>query len=449
MAANRPDDLDPEAWYEAAVRINQNRATNEAFWNSVEALDSHQPLPRKPKIAEDLSEVSEDETRSLDIVPLLKVGSEVLDIKNMSADDIHNLLQQLSTVQQMDKPSAPPPPKKIHFPPLPKSRTHPPNRYQALVVEEAPNSEVNTSEIPEATCAQRPRRPRWERRLPLTPEIGTAGLGRNSLYLRVEVESTGNQQKYEVCALVDSGATGLFIDHEYVKSNQIPTKKLSVLILVRNVDGTINTAGAISEVAELILQYNGHSERALFSITSLGSQNLILGHTWLEEHNPEVDWKTGKAKMSRCSPRCCNGCRNEAREERKALKKEAASVNACQSGPFPATVEDEASDNEPPASNLSFDIEEGDQVWATGLIPEAQYICATSTISQRLAESFAKNMEPNPTLLTGGKGSGGLVPDYIKTFGQVFSEEGFAKLPNRKPWNHAIELVPEAEAKGC
>jgi hypothetical protein len=83
------------------------------------------------------------------------------------------------------------------------------------------------------------------------------------------------------------------------------------------------------------------------------------------------------------------------------------------------------------------------------LIPEAQYVRATSTVSQRLAESFAKNTEPSPTLPTGGKGSGGSVPDYVKTFEQVFSEEGFTKLPNRKPWDHAIELVPGAEAKGC
>ena len=248
---------------------------------------------------------------------------------------------------------------------------------------------------------------------------------------------------------MDSGATGVFIHQEYVKSNQIPTRKLSTPIPVRNVDGTANTSGAITEVAELILRYNGHSERALFCVTSLGSQNLILGHTWLQEHNPEVDWKTGEVKMSRCSPRCCNGCRNEAREVRKTLKKEEASVSACRTGPFPATIEDEASDDEPLASDLPFDIEEGDRVWATGLIPEAQYIRATSTISQRLAEGFAKNTESNPTLPTGGRGSGGSVPDYVKTFGQVFSEEGFAKLPNRKPWDHAIELVPGAEAKGC
>jgi len=34
-------------------------------------------------------------------------------------------------------------------------------------------------------------------------------------------------------------------------------------------------------------------------------------------------------------------------------------------------------------------------------------------------------------------------------FSQVFSEEGFTKLPNRKPWDHAIELVPGAQLKGC
>ena len=31
MAAGRPDDLNPEAWYEAAIRINQNLAANAAF----------------------------------------------------------------------------------------------------------------------------------------------------------------------------------------------------------------------------------------------------------------------------------------------------------------------------------------------------------------------------------------------------------------------------------
>jgi predicted aspartyl protease len=253
--------------------------------------------------------------------------------------------------------------------------------------------------------------------------------------------------------LVDSGATGLFIDREYVKSNQIPTTKLPQPIPVFNVDGTANTEGSISEVAELLLRYNGHSKRALFCVTGLGRQNLILGHTWLKDHNPEVDWRTGKVEMSRCSLRCCNGCRTEAREERQILKREATSINACHSGSFPATVEDadeeEEVDDQLTASDIPFDIEDGDRVWATGLIPEAQYIQASSTISQQLAESFARNTEAHPTLPTGRSGSKNPIPDYVKIFGQVFSEEGFAKLPNRKPWDHTIELVPGAQPKGC
>jgi hypothetical protein len=51
-----------------------------------------------------------------------------------------------------------------------------------------------------------------KKRLPKKLNTGTAEVGPNSLYLRVEIESTDNQRKYGVRALVDSGATGLFID---------------------------------------------------------------------------------------------------------------------------------------------------------------------------------------------------------------------------------------------
>ena len=34
MASGRPDDLDPDSWYEAAIRIDQNEAANEAFRSS-------------------------------------------------------------------------------------------------------------------------------------------------------------------------------------------------------------------------------------------------------------------------------------------------------------------------------------------------------------------------------------------------------------------------------
>jgi hypothetical protein len=44
MAAGRPDDLDPEAWYEAAIRINQNQAANAAFRSAHQPAFQPKPL---------------------------------------------------------------------------------------------------------------------------------------------------------------------------------------------------------------------------------------------------------------------------------------------------------------------------------------------------------------------------------------------------------------------
>jgi hypothetical protein len=338
MAANRPDDLDPDGWYEAAVRVDQNRAMNAAFRGSIETPNTNRSLPCEPTTSEAEPKVSEDEPNPSDVESKPDEGSDVTNIKDMSADDIRQLLQQLS---QADSPPTPTlhlkKPKTPTIPTAPVTRT---NQFQGLIVEETPEDISNSPLVVEATCERQPKKPQWEKRVLKQPKIGAAEVGLNSLYLWVEVESTDTQQKYGVCALVDSGATGLFIDREYVKSNQIPTRRLSQVVPVYNVDRSANQNGAISEVAELLLRYNGHSERALFCVTGLGKQNLILGHTWLKDHNPEVDWRTRKVEMSRCSPRCCNGCRTEVREERKLAKKETANVNACRSGPFPTTTED-------------------------------------------------------------------------------------------------------------
>jgi hypothetical protein len=258
------------------------------------------------------------------------------------------------------------------------------NYFNVLMVEEIKDDSsiiLDTSNEKPEPLAQMTRRPRWERKLPETLKIDAAEPGSNSLYLRVEIESTETQRKQGICVLVDCRATGLFIDREYVKSNQLLTKKLSQVIPVFNVDGTPNEAGCISEVVELIICYKKHSERTLFAVTGLGRQNLILGITWLREHNPEIDWRTSKVEMTCCLSRCCIGCRDEVRTERHNLKKEEASINACRTGPFPEITDKASEPEDDPVTDLPFDLEEGDRVWATGLLLEAQHVQATSTIS--------------------------------------------------------------------
>ena len=58
-----------------------------------------------------------------------------------------------------------------------------------------------------------------------------------------------------VQALLDSGATGLFMDVTFVEKHQLTTHPLTQPIPVYNIDGTLNKASSIWCVMECILHY--------------------------------------------------------------------------------------------------------------------------------------------------------------------------------------------------
>src|SRR3981189_2876049 len=173
-----------------------------------------------------------------------------------------------------------------------------------------------------------------ERRLPKRFVIATTPSD-NSLNIDVEIETTDTAMKRNTSALVDCGATWLFIDTEYVHLNNLSTRRLASPIPVYNIDGTANEAGAITEIADVILHYKGHAERTRFAVTSLGKQSMILGFTWLREHNPEIDWQMKEVRMSRCPPQCST-CRAEAKVKRRVEHVATAQIHACRAGSFPS-----------------------------------------------------------------------------------------------------------------
>lgn len=106
--------------------------------------------------------------------------------------------------------------------------------------------------------------------------------------------------------MLDCGASDSFVDQEFVKKNNIKTKKLTNPAVIRNTDGTANNAGRVTEKVEASMRYKGHIEVMTFYVTNLGNVDVILGLTWLKKHNPEIDWKTGEVVMSRCPKQCLN-----------------------------------------------------------------------------------------------------------------------------------------------
>ena len=67
------------------------------------------------------------------------------------------------------------------------------------------------------------------------------------------------------------------------------TQPLVWPILVYNIDSILNEASSIQCGTECILHYCNHAEQAVFAITSLEKQDIILEYSWLQLHNLDID----------------------------------------------------------------------------------------------------------------------------------------------------------------
>ena len=267
---------------------------------------------------------------------------------------------------------------------------------------------------------------KWEKRLPTAYHIRSSS--EKSIQIEVELETTDTGVRRCTKGLVDCGADGLFIDPDYVRDNQIPTKKLSVPIPVYNVDGSPNLAGMVKEVADLVVRYKDHSERALFAVTKIGKQTILFGYPWLKNHNPEINWVTKEVKMSRCPSKCIT-CHREEKVERKKRRRD---VKLETSKGIPDLEETQDEDEEDTIKSL---FEKDDRIFTTTLYPRPspQNIRASTTISYKLAESFTKAAQEGKTFQV-------VVPADLHDFEDVFSKSSFDALPEHRQWDHAIEL---------
>ncbi|GLB45865.1 putative retrotransposable element tf2 155 kda protein type 1-like [Lyophyllum shimeji] len=499
MVDGRPSDERVQEWIDAARLVDYNTRANQDFRSAVtKPRTAPAPVARNPGAPAVFRTLPASPPRPVAAVPsapLLQPRSgtpiicrrckkpghiarncpDQFDIRSMTTEErddwVMGLLADLDAVRAAASTEA-----QAEAPAAAEEESTPPwassNRFACLSIESAetlsiaalstresdsnedvpPSSTVTKSnfgppdsDVPEVTINVRCRRglPRWEKRLPRSFTLA-ATPSRNSLILGVEVVTTDTQEILGLKALLDSGASGLFLHIRFVREHGITTRTLSRPIPVKNVDGTANAAGAITEVVDLVLRYNGHSERVVFAVTDLGEQDMILGYTWLKEHNPEIDWAAGTVSMSRCPARC-QTCREEVKR-RPAPEPELDDIPELYPDP-------DCEDDPPPEANPETDpvpdsrdadtMEEGDRLLATALFgyPAAEEIRASQTTSQRLAEAFARNSTP--------KDFRDAVPDYLHDFEDVFSKAAFDELPERKQWDHAIELEPGSTPSSC
>jgi len=97
------------------------------------------------------------------------------------------------------------------------------------------------------------------------------------VWMNVGIERIDTHGGRIVKALLDSGATKMFMSRNLAKKRRYKLIKLNQLIQVRNIDGTSNSGDAITYKVEVNMFYKGHVERVRMDICELGKTNIILG----------------------------------------------------------------------------------------------------------------------------------------------------------------------------
>jgi len=201
--------------------------------------------------------------------------------------------------------------------------------------------------------------------------------------LRLQAELEGKP----VSALIDCGAQGCFISESFAKILRSERSPLRTSVRIRTVTGEI--LSCMEELPCLTLTTPGHTSHIDCTIGPL-THDLILGMTWLYDHNPLINWRTQEISWT--------------------------GWNVARPASTPRT-------------------------------PNYETVCAKSfkkILQKELAECFVllinevtSDIDPNPIEA--------LNLDLVKEYPEVFPENLPSRLPPPRSVDHRIDLIPDAK----
>jgi len=91
------------------------------------------------------------------------------------------------------------------------------------------------------------------------------------------VEKIDMHKGVMIKALLDSSATGMFMNKQMVAKHRFKLQKLKRAIAIRNVDSTNNSGVTIMYQVEYNVYYKGHMKRMRMDVCDLEKIEVILG----------------------------------------------------------------------------------------------------------------------------------------------------------------------------
>ncbi len=135
---------------------------------------------------------------------------------------------------------------------------------------------------------------------------GGVSLNKTSSTTLLPVRLQWAAERHEGTALLDSGAEGNLLDISLAQLLHIPLVPLRHKISVSALNGQSLPQISLSTVPITLVTSGNHSETITFLVTHSPLAPVVLGHPWLTQHNPRVDW--GRNTVSEWSRACYASC---------------------------------------------------------------------------------------------------------------------------------------------
>ena len=180
---------------------------------------------------------------------------------------------------------------------------------------------------------------------------------------------------------------------------------LAKLIIVKNIDGTINRMGTITHYVNVTLEIGEWKWNEQLYVTKLRKQRVILGIPWLKRENPDINWQTSTINWQDESHPSyhsdCLYCQTFNENEIKTM--DTLMIQSIKKG----TLE---------------------ELWINAKMSHSQ------VIAHKSAQKEVLPIEE-------------LVPKQYHEWLNVFDEKASTQFPDPRPWDHAIDMKPNFEPK--
>ena len=110
--------------------------------------------------------------------------------------------------------------------------------------------------------------------------------------LHLPISLHGIKQTVDTSTLIDSRATGNFINPCLLPKENFKLTPCLSSIIAYNVDGTPNTKGTIHWTSVISFSSGPFSDTVKFMVIRLSCPQIILEMPWLQKWNPIIDWNT-------------------------------------------------------------------------------------------------------------------------------------------------------------